>query len=41
MATLLSRAGALVLSAVFAVGFVLAGALGAYLAWSILRSGRG
>ena len=26
---------------VFAVGFVLAGALGTYLAWSILRSGRG
>jgi ubiquinone biosynthesis protein len=26
---------------IFAAGFVLAGALGAYLAWSILRSGRG
>jgi ubiquinone biosynthesis protein len=26
---------------VFAVGFVLAGVLGVYLVWSILRSGRG
>jgi ubiquinone biosynthesis protein len=27
--------------AIFTIGFVIAGVLGVYLAWSILRSGRG